>query len=99
MGLLFRALALLPLPVLHRLGDGLYILVFHVARWRVALARRNLEGAFPEKSDPEREAILRASYRNLCRTLMEAIWGFRASGDALLSRIAYDNPEVVEEYN
>lgn len=98
MGFLFRALALLPLPVLHWLGDGLYGIVFHVARWRVALARRNLEGAFPEKSVSEREVILRTSYRNLCRTLMEAIWGFRAPGDALLARISFDNPEVVEKY-
>lgn len=91
-------LAMLPLPVLHRLGDGLHVIVFHVARWRVALARRNLEGAFPEKTPFEREAILRDSYRNLSRTLMEAIWGFRASGAALLERIAFENPEVIEKY-
>jgi len=98
MGLLFRLLAMFPLPVLYRLGDALYVAVFHVARWRVALARRNLEGAFPEKTPIEREAILRDSYRNLSRTLMEAIWGYRASGEALLERIAFENPEVVEEY-
>ena len=98
MGFLFRALAMLPLPVLYRLGDGLHFAVFYVARWRVALARRNLEGAFPEKSHEEREAILRDSYRNLSRTLMEAIWGYRASGDALIARVAYENPEVIEAY-
>ncbi len=98
MGFLFRALALLPLPALHWLGDSLHFVVFYVARWRVALARRNLEGAFPEKSPAEREAILRDSYRNLSRTLMEAIWGYRASGDALIARVAFENPEVIEEY-
>lgn len=98
MGLLFRALALLPLPLLHRLGDGLYFAVFYVARWRVALARRNLEGAFPTLRAAERETILRRSYRNLSRTLMEAIWGFRASGPALTSRVAFENPEVIEAY-
>jgi len=98
MGFLFRALAMLPLPVLHRLGDGLHFVVFYVVRWRVALARRNLEGAFPEMSPSERETILRNSYRNLSRTLMEAIWGYRASGEALLARIAFENPEVIEDY-
>jgi len=93
MGFLFRALAMLPLPVLHRLGDGLHIVVFYVVRWRVALARRNLEGAFPEKSAAEREAILRDSYRNLSRTLMEAIWGYRASGKALVARVGFETPK------
>ena len=98
MGLVFRALALLPLPVLYWLADGLYVIVFHVVRWRVALARRNIAGAFPEKSVEERERILRDSYRNLCRTLMEAIWGFRAPGAALAERIVYENPEVIERH-
>ena len=57
MGFLFRTLALLPLPSLHRWGDGLYFVVFYLARWRVPLSRRNLEGAFPEKSAAERERM------------------------------------------
>lgn len=95
---LFRALALLPLPVLHRLGDGLHFLVFRVFRWRVRLSRANLAGAFPEKGEREREAILEQSYRNVSRTLMEAIWGYRASGAELVERVVYENPEPIERY-
>ena len=98
MGFLFRTLALLPLSVLYRWGDVLHFLVFRVFRWRVPLARRNLEGAFPEKTPRERERILRDSYRNLCRTLMEAIWGYQANGAALSGRVAFENPEIVEAY-
>jgi Kdo2-lipid IVA lauroyltransferase/acyltransferase len=97
-GLLFRALARLPLSVLYRLGDGLHVLVFHVFRWRVALARANIAGAFPDRPERERERILADSYRNLARTLMEAIWGYGASAEALLARVAYENPEVIEHY-
>ena len=68
MGLVLRTLALLPLPVLYWLGDALHVVVFHIVRWRVALARRNIEGAFPDKPADERERILRDSYRNLSRT-------------------------------
>lgn len=98
MSVLFRALACLPLPLLHALGVGLYVLVFHVVRWRVKLARDNLAGALPERAPAERERILRESYLNLCRTLMEAIWGFRASGEALMARVRFDNPECIERY-
>ncbi|HVF62610.1 MAG TPA: lysophospholipid acyltransferase family protein [Casimicrobiaceae bacterium] len=98
MRLLMRSLAWLPLSVLYRMGDGLHVLVFHVLRWRVALSRRNLAGAFPDVPITEREATLRTSYRNLARTLMEAIWGFHASKEALLARVRFDNPEIIEEY-
>ena len=96
--LLFRFLALLPLPVLHAIGYGLYLIVFRVARWRVKLARDNIAGAFPDRPVEERERILRESYLNLARTLMEAIWGFRASGEALLQRVHFQNPECIEDY-
>ena len=88
----------MPLPVLYRLGDALYFVVFYVARWRVALARRNVAGAFPDQAPAEREQVLRDSYRNLSRTLMEAIWGYRAPGRALVERIRFENPEVIETY-
>jgi KDO2-lipid IV(A) lauroyltransferase len=96
--LLFRALALLPLPVLHALGYGFYVLACHIVRWRVKLARANLAGAFPEKTAAERETILRDSYLNLARTVMEAIWGFRASGEELMKRVHFENPECIERY-
>lgn len=96
--LLFRALALLPLPALHALGYALYVLVFRIARWRVKLARSNIAGAFPEKTTAEREAILWDSSRNLALTTMEAIWGYRASGEALMRRVRFDNPERIEHY-
>jgi KDO2-lipid IV(A) lauroyltransferase len=98
MGLVLRALALLPLRALYWLGDALHVFVFHVLRWRVPLARRNLAGAFPELSSGARDEILRRSYRNLARTLMEGIWGYRASGEALMERVAFENPEPIERY-
>jgi KDO2-lipid IV(A) lauroyltransferase len=98
MAFLFRALGLLPLPVLYLLADGLYFLAFHLVRWKVPRARDNVAAAFPEKSPAEREAIVRQSYRNLARTLMEGIWGYRASGEALMARVAFANPAIIEEY-
>jgi KDO2-lipid IV(A) lauroyltransferase len=96
--LLFRALALLPLPVVHAYGWVLYFLAFRVFRWRVAVARDNLAGAFPDKPAEERERILRDSYLNLARTILEAIWGFRASGETLMARVHFENPECIERY-
>lgn len=97
MAWLLRILAAFPLPVLHFLGWWLYLLAFYVVRWRVPLARANLDAAFPEKSVAERRRILRDCYRNLAAALMEAIWGYGATGEALKRRVRIVNPEVVDQ--
>ncbi|CAG1006586.1 Kdo2-lipid IVA lauroyltransferase [Burkholderiales bacterium] len=96
MALLLRILALFPLPALHALGWGIYVVAFRVVRWRVPLARGNIDAAFPEKPDAERRRILRDCYRNLGTTLVEAIWGYGASGEALRRRVRIVNPDVVD---
>jgi KDO2-lipid IV(A) lauroyltransferase len=98
MNILLRLLAWTPLPLLYVYGDILHFLTFYVFRWRVDLARRNLAAAFPAMPEAEREAVLRQNFRNLARTLMEAIWGSRASGEELMRRVAFENPEVIEKY-
>jgi KDO2-lipid IV(A) lauroyltransferase len=98
MNIVLRLLAWTPLPLLYVYGDILHFLTFYVFRWRVDLARRNLAAAFPDMPAAERESILRQNYRNLARTLMEAFWGARASGEALMARVAFENPEVIEKY-
>ena len=96
MAWLLRILAVFPLPVLHVLGWWLFVLTFYVVRWRVALARSNIDGAFPEKSPDERDRILRDCYRNLAMALMESIWGYGASGAALTRRVRFANTDVVD---
>ena len=96
MAWVMRILAVFPLPVLHALGWGLYVVVFYLVRWRVALARDNIGAAFPEKTPAEREAILRDCYRNLGMSLLEAVWGYGATGAALRSRVRILNAEVVD---
>lgn len=96
MAILLRILAAFPLPVLHAVGFGLFLAAYYVVRWRVPLARANIDGSLPELPPKERRRILRDCYRNLGATLLEAIWGYGASADALRSRVTILNPEIVE---
>ena len=98
MAWLMRLLAAFPLPVLHFLGWWLFVIAFYVVRWRVPLARSNIDGALPELPADERRRILRDCYRNLAMALMEGIWGYGATGAALKRRVRIVNPEVVERY-
>ena len=94
MGLLSRW----PPRLLDALGFLAYFVVYRVLHWRRRLAATNLANAFPEMTAAERDEILRQSYRNLGRTLAEALWGFAASGEALAARVHYVNPELIAQY-
>jgi KDO2-lipid IV(A) lauroyltransferase len=96
MSILLRILAWFPLALLYPLGWALFFVTFYVVRWRVPLARANIDGALPELPPAERARILRDCYRNLGQTLLEGIWGYGASADALRNRVTFLNPEVVE---
>ena len=46
-------ISLLPFRVIYLLSDGMYVLVYHIARYRRGVVRRNLVSSFPEKSHDE----------------------------------------------
>src|SRR4051794_30725114 len=98
MHLLLRSLTHVPLVLLYGFGWIAYVLAFEVVRWRRDLARANLRGAFPEKTDREIDTMLRQSYRNLGAMIAEAIHGFGASRDELRQRVHIENPELPLSY-
>ena len=61
----------------------MYFVTFHLLRWRRDVAQRNLARSFPEKSEAERAAILKQSYRNMSEVFVELLWGWRASAEEL----------------
>jgi KDO2-lipid IV(A) lauroyltransferase len=61
----------LPLPLLAPLGRALGRLLHAVARSRRAIALRNVELCFPEKSEDERRALVREHFQWLGRSIVE----------------------------
>jgi KDO2-lipid IV(A) lauroyltransferase len=99
MGFLLKILSRLSLPALYRVGGFLYVLSFHIVRWRRAVAARNIAAAFPRLSAAEHAAILRRSYRNLCDVMVEAVWSWGgADAAALRSRVTIENPELIQQH-
>jgi KDO2-lipid IV(A) lauroyltransferase len=69
--LIIRLFAAMPRSVAYRTAKRLAWLGFHVARRQRRAGLRNLEMAFPELSQTAREDILRGSFENLGRLLVE----------------------------
>ncbi|MBV8134636.1 MAG: lysophospholipid acyltransferase family protein [Deltaproteobacteria bacterium] len=70
---LIDALSLIPDFILYPLGVLFGTLAYRLDRRHVRIGLKNLEIAFPEKSEPERRRILRESYVNLGRSGAEYV--------------------------
>ena len=97
MQFLLKFLTRLPLPVLYELSRALFRAAYYVFRWRRPLAAANLRNAFPEKSESERDAIMKQSYRNLADLIFETLYGYGASAADMQRRVRVENPELIRQ--
>ena len=96
MRFLLKAVTRVPLPVLYAVGTFVYVVLFHVFRWRRDQVESDIARAFPEKEPGERARILQQSYRNIADVVMEAVWGFGATAEAIAKRVTFENRDVVD---
>ncbi|MEH6588842.1 MAG: lysophospholipid acyltransferase family protein [Halioglobus sp.] len=92
----YRALAWLPLSILHALAWLAYLLLYHIVRYRRDVVRQNLARAFPEKSEQERRVLAREFYWRLCQVAFEIIKTQRMSQADFRKRVKIINPELVQ---
>ena len=91
----FFMLSLLPMRILYFISDGIYLIVYHIIGYRKKVVMKNLEIAFPEKSNTERVKIAKAFYHNLLDSFIETIKLVSASRRFLEKRITA-NWEVLD---
>ena len=92
-----HVLSLLPDFILYPIGIAGGLLVHRFDTRHTRIGMRNLEIAFPERTDAERRQILRASYKNLGRTGAEYI---RLGGffyRRLARRVTYNRLDIWNE--
>jgi Kdo2-lipid IVA lauroyltransferase/acyltransferase len=94
---LLKLLTRLPLPVLYELSRAIFRVAYYVFHWRRPLAATNLRNAFPDKTEPERAAILKQSYRNLADIIVETLYGYGASAAEMQRRVRVENPELLRQ--
>lgn len=77
----------LPLALLARIGSGLGLVLYALARERRHVALTNLQLCFPEQTEADRARIARAHFRAFGRSLLEhgvLWWGSRARIQAMV---------------
>jgi KDO2-lipid IV(A) lauroyltransferase len=88
-----RALAELPDAEGIALGAALGRAWARLELPRTRAARVNLRIAFPEWSEVERERVLRGSFENLGRSMIELAWLGRRSPQRILARVRFEGLE------
>ena len=73
----------------------MYVVLYKLLGYRVAVTRANLAQAFPNKTATERLHIEKAFYRNLCDSIVETVKLCSIPMDKLLARIPC-NSEVLQ---
>lgn len=88
----------LPLGVLYRISDLIFVLMYYVIRYRRKVVWNNLSNAFPEKTDKEKRTISRKFFLHLCDYFIETIKLMHLSEKEIARRIEYDNTYLKEHF-
>lgn len=95
---LIYLISYLPMPILYVISDGIFFLLYRILKYRVAVSRKNLQHAFPEKSEAELRSIEKLFYKHLSDVIVETVKSFTISAKELKKRMHLLNPEVLEEF-
>jgi len=90
------AISLLPFFVLYAISDFFYFLAYRLLSYRKDVVFGNLDIAFPEKSQEEKEVIARKFYKNLIDTFIESIKLLSISDEAFKKRATINFQPIVE---
>jgi len=96
--LMIRILRNLPLRGFYSMATFIYLLMYHILRYRRNVVRKNLSKAFPEKSDRELHAIENAFYRHLADYLVETVAIFKMNEQDFDKRYHLMNVELLDQY-
>lgn len=94
---LFHLIAYLPLGVLYCISDVLYFIVFYIVKYRRKVAEKNINEAFPEKSEKERKKIVSDFYHHFCDIFVETIKLLHISDEEMKRRMVFHNIEAVDK--
>ena len=90
-------LSLLPLRVLYVLSDILWLVIFHLIRYRRSLVQKHLADSFPEKDRQELQHIERQFYHWFCDYLVESIKMLTMSERQMKKRMVFKGTDLIDQ--
>ncbi len=90
-------ISILPFPVFYFVSDIVFVMVYHLIRYRRKTVTDNLQLVFPEKSSEEIATIRKKFYRHMCDMFLEMIKTISISEKELKKRFTFSNLEELRE--
>jgi KDO2-lipid IV(A) lauroyltransferase len=90
-------LSLLPLWILFRISDLLFLLFISILPYRKKVVQSNIKKSFPDLNSKDHAVLVRGFYRHFSDLLIESIKNLSISKEELLRRMKVINPEVLVE--
>ena len=96
--MILRFISYLPLPVLYKLSDFLFVLIYYLFRYRYQVVRSNMLNSFPEKNEAEVALLVKQFYKNFCDYIVETIKAITISAEELERRVKFKDLQAMEGY-
>lgn len=90
--------SILPFRLLYAVSDLLYILMYHVFRYRKQTVQDNLRLVFPEKSDLEIKIITKKFFHHFCDMILESIKSMNISLEFMKARYTFKNLDIIKDF-
>lgn len=90
--------SILPFRLLYAVSDLLYILMYHVFRYRKQTVKDNLRLVFPEKSDLEIKIITKKFFHHFCDMILESIKSMNISLKSMKARYTFKNLDIIKDF-
>ncbi len=94
--LAFRALSILPFPLLYAVAGLVYFILYYVVRYRRSVVKENLRQAFPDKTEPELKRLEKRFFWRFSQVALEIVKARNMTAEDFHQRVTIKNPELVE---
>ncbi|MCT7903938.1 lipid A biosynthesis lauroyl acyltransferase [Candidatus Ornithobacterium hominis] len=88
----------IPPRIAYFVADILYFFQNHLIHYRRKVILKNLQNAFPEKSNTELQLLYQEFNRHLCDYIIESLIFSRLSWDYLNKRTRFSNFKILDKY-
>lgn len=80
------------------LSDILFLLAYHVVRYRRKVTRNNLAKAYPTLNSDQRRQLEKKYYKHICDLIIEGIHNLYAKPQNIMKHYCFVNRQVVNHY-
>ncbi len=90
-----KLLSYLPFWFLYLVSDFIYLIIYHIVKYRIKVVTDNINNSFPEKTYEEKQRIIKGFYRHFADMFVETLKSMSISKNEIQKRMKYIDCETL----